>query len=412
MSTGNAPGLVVVPRLPWPLDDGGRLGLWQFVDGVARERPAIVAALVPPDEVDTPLPDVFAARGIEVIRVPHRPPSLPRAALAGLFDPTPVVVARYRNDALARTLERLVRERRPAFALLQHLHLAPYAEACRPAPVILRQHNVEHLWFARYAASLGNPLTRAYVADQAERMRRLEARLCAAVDLVLAIHEDEARLLRAIAPRAHVEVVPFGLAFPEALPVSRAERPVVLLLGTWSWPPNARGALRFLREGWPGVRAEVPDAELHVVGKGATPALRAAAQAAGRGVRWIGYVPAMAEAWTAARVLVVPLWEGAGVRVKIVESVAAGVPVVSTALGAEGLELEPGRHYLREDEPRALARGVAGLLRDPDAGRRLAAAAFERARGLYSLDATAARLRALLATIVAPTGAVPEEARS
>jgi len=395
--------LVVTPRLPWPLDDGGRLGLWQFVVAVARDRATTLVALVPPDEPEVAAPAELARLGVEVVRVPHAPSPRALAVARSLFDPEPVALARYRSPRLEHELAGLVVKLEPDFVMLHHLHLAACAAACRPAPVVLRQHNVESLWWERYAASLGNPLTRIYARDQARRMRAAEARRCAAVDLVLAIHEEEAQLLRRMAPSTAVEVVPFAMPFGELPPAAVADAapalaPVVLLLATWSWPPNVRGALRFLAEGWAALAAAVPGVRLRIVGKGAPASLRAAAAAApaSASIEWLGYVPDLAAVWAGADALLVPLWEGAGVRVKIVEALAAGVPIVATPLGAEGLELEAGRDYQLGRTAVELAQATAALLARPDRGRAQARAAHERARRIYSQEAMAERLAPLL----------------
>jgi glycosyltransferase involved in cell wall biosynthesis len=387
------------------MDDGGRVALWQTILGAAGGgRPTIVVALVPPGaspEAASPVPPEFASRGIEVVRVPHRPPHAAWAALRSLAGGLPFTLERYRCPALSAVLRRLVAERRPAYVLLNHLHLAPYAADCAPSPTVLRQHNVEHLWLERYAPTLGFAPARAFARDQARRMRRAEAELCASVDLVLAIQELEARILRDLAPGAWVECLPLGVDFTRfgpRLPAAAADPPVVLLAATWSWPPNARGAADFLARGWPAVRAGVPGARLRIVGKGVPAALRDAALAVDAthgGVELAGYVPRIEEEFARAALMVVPLWEGAGVRVKIVEAVAARLPVVSTAVGVEGIEEAVVAHCPRGETAEALGAAVAGVLADPAGAALGAEAARAAALARYDLPEVSRRMRAL-----------------
>src|SRR5439155_24178750 len=131
----------------------------------------------------------------------------------------------------------------------------------------------------------------------------------------------------------------------------------------WDWPPNPDGGRRFIDRGWPRVRARVPQARLRVVGKAMPESLTEAARDAG--AEPVGYVESMAPEFARAAVLVVPLWIGAGARVKIVEAMAARLPVVTTTLGAEGLGLEPGRHAAFADTPEALGDAIADLLQEP-----------------------------------------------
>jgi len=380
--------LILTPRLPWPLDDGGRIAAWQTVWSASRAYETTLVSLVPEGEESLPIPSAFTEIGVELVRVPHRPPATARAAWSGLVGRWPFTLARYRNAGLADHLSRLVRQTRPAFALVNHLHLATYHDALAPTPMVLREHNVEYLWMARYAERQRHPATRLYASLQARRLRRTEALLCEKASLVLAIQDLETETLRRLAPRARVETLPVGVdlaRFPEPAPASP---PAVLLVGSFGWPPNVEGALRFLSEGWPRVRAAHPQAELRLVGKHIPKALDAAARLAQ--ARVVGYVESMASEFAAASALVVPLWVGAGARVKIVEALAAGLPVVSTALGAEGLGLAPGTEFLTGETPQELARALSELLASASLRSALSGAGRAKARATWSLEAVAA----------------------
>jgi glycosyltransferase involved in cell wall biosynthesis len=385
--------LVVTPRLPWPLDDGGRIGLWQAMWSVAQRFDTTLVTLEVPGESALAPPPEVERLGIEVVRVPHRVPPLPVALARGTFGRWPFTLARFHSPALGAELRRLVAARSPRFAHVNHLAMATHLDALSGTAVVLREHNVEHIWLARYAEQLRNPLARLYALDQARRMRATEARLCESADLVLAIQDNEAATLRGIAPRARVEVVPIGVEFSRFLPHAPSDPPTVLLVGTFSWPPNVEGARRFLDEGWPRVRARHPGARLRLVGKAMPADLAESARRAG--AEPVGYVEDMAVEFAAARALVVPLWAGAGARVKIVEALAAGVPVVSTPLGSEGLGLRPGVHDLEADAAAGLGDAVARMLSDQvlafDIGRAGRSWAEER----FSLERVAARTCAL-----------------
>lgn len=395
MSGGRA--LVVTPQLPWPLDDGGRIGLWQMLWSVGSGYDTTLVSLVPAGSEGAPLPAPLANLAAEVVRIPHAPPPRPVALFHGLAGRWPYTLARYRNARLDAALRRLTVERRPAFVLLNHLHLATYLDACSGAPVVIREHNVEFLWLERYAATVMNPLARAYVRQQAWRMRRAEGDLCRQADLVLAIHDEEARLLRAIAPRARVETVPVGIDFGRFDPHAPEFPPIVLLVGSYRWRPNVAGALRFLRDGWPRVRRRMPAACLRVVGQDLPRELAAAARSVG--AEPVGYVESIAAEFARASVMVVPLWAGAGTRVKIVEGLAAGVPIVSTSLGAEGLGLRPGEHFLGAETPEAMGEAVADLLASPARAESLARAGQAYVRASFSLEAVARRVIELCSSL-------------
>ena len=403
------PALVLTPRIPWPPDDGGRVVAWQGLLAAAESHDVTLISFAPPDETDPTPPQELADRGVRVIRVPFTPPSGVVAAWRGLFGRWPYSLARYRSQAFDRAIRQEIARRRPAVAYVHHLHLATYVDALDGVPMVLREHNVEFLWMARYARAAGASPRGIYATLQAARLRRAEAELCRRAALVLAIQDEEARVLRAMAPGARVETLPVGVdlaAFPEPAPVSP---PVVLLAASFQWPPNVEGALRFLREGWPRLRARVPAAVLRLAGKAPPRALRDACAEAG--VELAADVPSMPAEYARATLLLVPIWVGAGARVKIVEALAARLPVVSTSIGAEGLDLEPGVHFAGAETAEALADAAAELLEEPGLRESLATEGRAMAESRWSLHAVSALQARLLSSVetpnpmVAPPGA-------
>ncbi len=389
--------LILTPRLPWPQDDGGRIVMWQSVAAAAREWDVTLVSLYDPRAPEAREPSELRAWGVRVTRVAHHPPSTAASAWAGLAGPWPYTLARYRSAACDAAVRETVARDRPAFALVHNLHMATYADALGGTPLVLREQNVEHRWMARYARSLGARPAALYARLQAARLRRAEAVLCGRAALVLAIQPEETQALRALEPRARVETLPIGVDPGRFNAPEPVEPPVVLLAGSFEWPPNEAGAIAFLRGGWPRVAARAPRARLRLAGKSPSDRLRSAAAAAG--AEAAGYVPSMAEEFRRAAVLVVPLWVGAGARVKIVEGMAAGLPVVATPLGAEGLGLVAGREYVAAETPAALGDAVAELLESPERRAALACAARETAAARFSLEAIARLQNDLCASI-------------
>lgn len=390
--------LVLTPRFPWPLDDGGRVVLWQSVLATARYHDVSLISFVAPREEASPIPEPVRAACARVVLVPRRPPPFLAAAWRGLMGRWPYTLARYQDPAFASAIREEAARVCPLFALVNHLHLAPYHEALGDVPMILRQHNAEHRWMERYACSLGGSPRRIYARLQARRLRGAERELCERAVLVLAIQEVEADALRALAPGARVRTLPVGVALDRFLEPSPSTPPVVLLPGSFLWRPNVDGAMRFLETGWPRVQAAQPRARLRIAGKGPPATLRRMAERVHAEIA--ADVPSMEEELSRASVVVVPLWVGAGARVKIVEAMAARVPVVATSTAAEGLELEPDLHYRCGDSPEELGAAVASLLGSPAERLRLAAQGRMLAETRWSLDVVARRQESLIAQAV------------
>lgn len=391
--------LVLTPRMPWPPDDGGRIGLWQSVWGAAQAFDTVLLTFDTPEAIARPVPAPVSDLGIKVVRVPHLPSPGPAAALKGLFGPWPYTLARYQDARFEAAARRLVREWKPEIAIINHLHLAPYADALGDTPWVLREHNVEFSWMRRYANSCTNPLRRAYAGITAAKLERVESAFCKRAARVFAIQDSEAGELRRVAPGARVEIVPIGVDF-RRFQERRPDAPaVVLVVGSYAWSPNLEGLRRFLDLGWPTLRALAPDARLVVVGKDLPEPF--AAELRARDAVALGYVPDIGAEFARASALVVPLWVGAGARVKIVEALAAGLPVVATKLAAEGLGLRDGVHALFAEEPTGLARAVARLLAEPELARRLSAEGRDWAAAHFSLDAVARKTNQLCAEVLA-----------
>jgi glycosyltransferase involved in cell wall biosynthesis len=383
--------IVLTPRLPWPLDDGGRVVLWQSIVATARTHDVSLISFVHDGNVQCPEP--VASTCARVVFVPHRPGRLSSVA-QGVFGRWPYTLARYRDPAFARAIRDEVQAVQPEFAIANHLHLAPYHEVLGPVPMVLRAHNAEHRWMNRLADSLGPTPAGLYARLQTRRLRSAERELCERAALVLAIQEVEADALRALAPRARVRTLPVGVDLARFLEPSPVEPPVVLLPASFAWKPNVDGALWFLQQGWPQVRDAVPGARLRVAGKAPPQALRQAASDVGALVA--ADVPSMEEELSRASIVVVPLWVGAGARVKIVEAMAAQIPVVATSLATEGLELEAGMHYLGGETPAELARHTIALLRSPAERVRLAAQGHALAESRWSMECVAHRQQTLI----------------
>ncbi len=371
--------------------------MWQSIAAAASAWNVTLVSLTDPGATEGTEPEELRAWGVRVIRVPHRPPSAVASAWAGLAGPWPYTLARYRSDACDTAVAGAVSRERPAYALAHHLHMATYAAALGETPLVLREHNVEHLWMARYARSLGLSPAALYARLQAARLRRAEATLCRRSALVLAIQPEEAAALRVLAPGARVETLPIGVDPARFATPTPTDPPVVLLAGTFEWPPNEVGAIAFLRGGWPRVVSRAPRAMLRLAGKAPSPRLRAEASAAG--VEVAGHVPSMAEEFRRAAVMVVPLWVGAGARVRIVEAMAAGLPVVATSLGAAGLGLTPGREYAGAETPEALGEAIAGLLTSPERRLEMARTARKTTEARFSLEVVARLQNDLCASV-------------
>jgi glycosyltransferase involved in cell wall biosynthesis len=197
-------------------------------------------------------------------------------------------------------------------------------------------------------------------------LKTCEGRVCREADAVLAVSdEDKAALEAAIGYSRNTTVIPIAVDTDEMMPVARqAEANHILHIGTMYWPPNIDGILWFIREVYARIRAERPEVTFDVVGA-RPPQEIVSLGGPGTGINVTGYVPDPTPYLQQAGVMVVPLRAGGGMRVKILNALAQGMPIVSTTLGCEGIDVHNGQHLLIADTPDEFARATLWMLRDP-----------------------------------------------
>jgi glycosyltransferase involved in cell wall biosynthesis len=244
-------------------------------------------------------------------------------------------------------------------------------------PVVLFEHNVEYMIWKRLHEVEKRPWRRALLGLEWRKMRRYEAKACGRAGLTVAVSEADRALLAANAPGADIRAIGTGVDTVYFHPNGAVEAPATLVFtGSMDWYPNEDAIMYFIAAILPQLRQEVPGLSVAVVGRDPSDPLRAACAVAG--VRVTGTVPDVRPYVAEAAVYVVPLRVGGGTRLKIFEALAMGKAVVSTRVGAEGLPIVSGQHFLQADSPADFAQAVVTLLKDPDrrhalglAGRRL-----------------------------------------
>lgn len=266
-------------------------------------------------------------------------------------------------------------------------------------PAVLTCHNLLWNWYESRARRTSGPAA-AMLRAEAWRYRRFVRSRLGRFHTAVALSTIERDQLLEMGG-TRVSLIPMGVDMSTFQPTPERDGPPrVLFTGTMSYPPNSQGARWLAERVWPLVRRRVPDARLDMVGRDPGPELTRLDGHEGIAVR--GFVPSMAPYFEAAHVVVAPILTGAGIRVKIIEALAAGKPVVSTSLGHEGLGLEPGRHLLVEDQPERFAAAVANLLAEPDRRAVLAREGRARAERDFDWRTLGRRLESMLTEAVGP----------
>jgi glycosyltransferase involved in cell wall biosynthesis len=299
--------------------------------------------------------------------------------------------------ALQQSLDRVLRARRfdvvnLEFPYLGHYDLRRAPPGQKPPHIVVDSHEIAYDLARQFARADGNIGRRLYAGANWRKLRREELRTYRNADGVyLCSAADELRLLQQV-PGVRTAVIPNATDLEYYQPRPTDPPPdgcTVVYFGLLATVPNVDGVTHFARSIWPRIAAAHPKARWKIIGGRPPPSLLALA---GPRVELTGFVPDLRPHLAAATAVVVPLRLGGGTRLKIVEAMAMGKAIVSTTLGAEGIEAVPGRDFLVEDEPATFADAVNRLLAEPDLAARIGQSARQLAVDQYSWTGAAQAL--------------------
>ena len=298
--------------------------------------------------------------------------------LAHLNSQPPYAVSRFASFQVQDRLRSWFREQRFDVAVCDFLDAAVNFPGRLNVPCVLFQHNVESEIWRRHAATADNPLKKMMYGMEFRKMLRYEQVEVRKFHHVVAVSETDRALMNQWVDDDRVTVVPTGVDLTQYRPDRSVPepRPIVTFVGAMDWEPNVDGVEYFAGEIWPAIQAEIPEAKFRIVGRNPD---RRVKKWASQSIEVTGRVPSVVEYLQQSAVVIVPLRIGGGTRLKIYEAMATAKAVVSTTVGAEGLDVHHGRDIMLADDSASFAQAVIMLLRDRELRRRYENAAAETA---------------------------------
>ena len=313
---------------------------------------------------------------------------------AGLLSPLPLVIQRYRSNRMRRQIELLKRTER--FDSIVCDFLVPALNFTDLNSVVLFQHNVEALIWKRQAENASSPLHKLLLRGQYSRMRRYEGDVCRRVKRIIAVSEADAQCMRALYGIPGIAWVPTGVDIDYfARPAESAPTADLVFVGAMDWLPNIDGIKWFVAQILPLIRKRRPDCSLVIAGRRPMPGIQRLAENDSR-IRVTGTVSDVRPFLWGSRASIVPLRSGSGTRLKIYEAMAAKIPIVSTTIGAEGLDIRNGEDIHIADSPADFAERCLALLEDSAARHRMADAAWAMVASRYSWEIVSRKFEELL----------------
>lgn len=313
-----------------------------------------------------------------------------------LVSAVPAVIARYHTPEMKRLVARLIREE--AYDSFVCDFLAPAENVPDVGSCVLFQHNVETVIWQRYARQAPDRVRRAYFNLQARRMLEYERKVCREAGLVIAVSEADADTMRQMFGAKRVAHVPTGVDVDSLTPPNDSgggPRSGLVFVGSMDWLPNVDGIEYFIHGVMPLIRRRRPDVSLTIVGRNPPKNILELAERYPN-ITVTGTVPDVRPYLWSGAVSIVPLRIGGGTRLKIYESMAARIPVVSTTIGAEGLDVDPPENIRIADTETAFAEECLQLLDDCRLAKRIAAAGWDMVSSRFSWEKVAVRFEEIL----------------
>ncbi|MGE0509476.1 MAG: glycosyltransferase family 4 protein [Acidimicrobiia bacterium] len=403
---------------PFPATSGGRqrsIAQLELLSSIVDELTVLSLSEDTVTDVEiASLRSLLSGRGAKVevlppaphaVHIKRDPMQVVRTVFRRVVKREPYLFAKWWSPKTARAVREVAASGRWDVVYIDHLGMATHLQALRQAApgarFVLEEHNVESDFFVQFAKEAprwARPIARL----EARVAQRAEVRVLRSMDAVVTISASDRDMLREMIAGGStaarqplvVDVLPQVVPNEPGVRHERRERPVLAYVGSLSWRPNRIGVSWFVTEVWPLVVAQVPAARLIIAGTGIGRGADGAPddwKAPGVDVR--GFVDDLGEIFASSFVLVAPTFGGSGVRMKLLEGFKVGLPIVTTADGASGLDIEDGRELVVADDPAATAAAIARLWREPDEATSLVRAATEylrRAHGTESARATLA----------------------
>jgi glycosyltransferase involved in cell wall biosynthesis len=395
--------LFVTHFFPYPPIGGGRIGYFNPIRYLSRRIEIVLVSIIDPTSVQ--FVDEMNRYCLDV-KVHQTRRSRYVALGRGLFGEPPGTAAKYYDPEFGRLIQSAIEEWNIDLVELQHLNTASYRAWVGPAPVLLREHNIEYKVWERQAQYANNVLERLYVSMVAPRIKAYEATVAPQFDRCITVSEADTGYLRDVAPTAKIETIPSGVDteyfmsgddFPE-------EPYAIVLTGGFSWQPKQHNLRVLLTQIFPRIRARLPNATLTVVGQGVPDEFHALAYKI-PGVTLTGGVPDVRPYLRKAALAINYLETGGGIALKVLEAMAMRKPVLSNSLGCEGIRVQHGENVFLADGVESFAEAAVLLLQNTSIRQRIAEGGYQLAKKEYGWDRLADQFEDCYASVLSERSA-------
>lgn len=363
--------LLLCNKSPWPPLEGGPIAMNAMVTGLIKSGHQVKVLAINSNKYSVnqeEIPEEY--RQQTAIEMAYINLSVkPWPALMNLFSGNSYHVERFISRNYEEALTKILTKEEFDIIQFETLFTSPYLALIRrlsSAKVVLRAHNIEHRIWQRIGSGCRNPIRKFYLSHLTRTLRRYELKILNEVDGIIAITNKDADFFKSVAPRTPVIDIPFGIYATEntSLPVTENQDKQITLfhLGSMNWIPNQEGIRWFINKVWPEISRKYPELKFHLAGREMPNWLK---KLKTPGIIIDGEVPDAMAYMNAHTIMVVPLFSGSGIRIKIIEGMLVGKAIITTGIGAEGIAFKDGEHLLIAEDVEGFMNAIEKCLKTP-----------------------------------------------
>jgi glycosyltransferase involved in cell wall biosynthesis len=353
-------------RVPYPPTDGGSIAMYSLGQSLIKQGAEVKILAMNTTrhyvKLDTLPAEYKMKTKIEAVNIDTR--IKPFDAFKNLFSNKSYNIKRFDNLSFHQKLRSVLAGEKFDVVQFESLFAGPYLQTVREnskAKCVLRAHNIEHLIWQRMAATDKNFLKKKYLRLLASRLKKYESEIIGKFDALLPMTKEDAKIFTGMNSAVPQKIIPIGLdphiySYDE----NRPRELSIFHLGSMDWMPNQEAVDWFLENCWQEIKKKLPSLKLYLGGRGFPDSLKID----DRQIIYDNTVSNAVDYMKNKSMMIVPLLSGSGMRVKILQAFALGLPVVSTSIGAEGIECTDGENIVIADAPADFSNAILKLMND------------------------------------------------
>ena len=360
--------LQLMNKVPWPSKDGGAIACMNMTKGFSMLGHEVTVLSMNTSKHHIRIKDIPAnIRSKADFRLVEVPASINwfEAALNFLFSKLPYNAQRFISDEYSVELVKLLTEKQFDVIQLEGLYLCPYIAVIRKyskALIAYRAHNIEYEIWER-TATLSEGMRSKYLRNLSKRIKRFEINHLNTYDILVPITDRDGQILDALGNIKPRHTSQTGIDFASLVPTAKKlEFPSLFHIGALDWAPNQEGLIWFFDHCWAKIHSENPQLKFYLAGRNAPEWFERLIRL--EGVEYLGEINDAYDFMNSKAVMVVPLFSGSGMRIKIIEGMALGKPIITTDIGTEGIPTENGNNILIANDADQFIEAITRLIND------------------------------------------------